>query len=367
MKNKKILFIIHRLYFKNIAKKGGIDRILTFLARQNQTTSIEHPFESIHHPSFLTSKRTTYEYMAKLKAPFIWLEEIFINIFWILKDTKKYHLAIGSDPLNFFSCYLLKKLGRVGKTQFHSTDYSPIRFKNKLLNFFYQYLYRFSLRHADYITVVSQRMLKNALPHTVFLLPNSPSFHDIDRVPIIERRKKTLVLTVGLFKNQVDLDILLDCLEILKSKDPEIMLHIIGHVGDDSIDTFYKKKLHKNVVFHGILPYEKTIALVAQSTIGITCYKKEGQYMYYGDSLKIREYAAAGLPIVCDNVYATSEEVRQYDAGFVYTTPQEMVASINQLIENRNLYKQKSDNAINWAKMMDQEKILRKLYNRLLC
>ena len=105
---------------------------------------------------------------------------------------------------------------------------------------------------------------------------------------------------------------------------------------------------------------------MSHASIGITCYSAQKSYVYYADSLKIREYAAAGLPIVCDTIYGTAQEVKEYDAGFVYNSAQEMAISINQLIENKNLYKQKSERAIFWAKKMDKKKLLRELYGKLL-
>lgn len=373
MKNKKILFIIHRLYFKSIPKLGGVDRIIDFLKKDNEITLIEHPFEKINHPSVFTSKDIVYEHHSFLRTPLIWIEEFIINVIWVLKSHAKYNLAIASDPLNFFSCYSLKKLGLIKKIQFHSTDYSSRRFSNFFLDQCYQYLYNFSLRKADYVTVVSQRMLNhtyNTVPiynqSKIFLLPNSPYFTEIPKIKLEKKMTNQLVILSGIFENQVNMNNLLLFLELVKKEYPDIILNIIGHVENNTINIINKKGFKNNLVFHGNLEYGKAIEKMAQSYIGITSYKKSNSYMYYGDSLKIREYAAAGLPVVCDNIYGTAEEVKKYDVGFVYHTTQEMVSAVGQLITNKKLYKTKGKHALSWAKEMDKGKLLNDLYKKIL-
>lgn len=373
MKNKKILLIVHRLYFKSIPKLGGVDRIIDFLKKDNEITLIEHPFEKINHPSVFTSKNIVYQHHSFLRMPLIWIEEFIVNVTWILKSHAKYNLAIASDPLNFFSCYALKKLGLIKKIQFHSTDYSSRRFSNFFLDKCYQYLYYFSLKKADYVTVVSQRMLNHAYntvyicnQSKIFLLPNSPYFSEIPKIELEKKGANQLAILSGIFENQVDIDNLLLFLKLVKKKHPDIILNIIGHVENNSIDLFIQKGFKNNLVFHGNLEYEKAIEKMAQSYIGITSYKRSSSYMFYADSLKIREYAAAGLPVVCDNIYGTAEEVKKYDVGFVYDTAQEMVSAVNQLISNKKLYKIKSEHALSWAKKMDKGKLLKGLYEKLL-
>ncbi len=369
MNNKNILFIAHRLYFNGHPKKGGIDHIIAFLSKNNRIALIEHPFDKINHPSTLTANGYSKTHRAFTKPPFLWFEECLANIAWVKQMNKKFALAVASDPLNFFSCYLLKKMKLAQTIQFHSTDYSHSRFGNFLLDKIYQSLYRFALTHADKTTLVSPKMMRQAekmvpvrFHNRFFLLPNSPEYRNIPKYPSTEKDRFSLVMTAGIFKDQVDIDTLIDGLTRLKIHYPKAILRIIGTVEKSNIDLFRENNLENNLVFEGGLPYKQSIEKVAKSYIGITCYKKNSSYMSYADSLKIREYAAAGLPIVCDNVYATAEEVIKNNAGFVYNSPAEMAEVIGQLIENKKLYLTKSQNALAWAEKMDKIKWLKKLY-----
>lgn len=371
MKNQRILFIIHRLYFNNKPKLGGIDRILDFLKENNSVNVIEHPFEKYNHPSSLITGSNTTSRNLVTKPPLLWFEEFITNMLWILTDKKRYDLAIASDPLNYFSCLIAKIIGKAKKTQFHSTDYSPRRFQNFILEFLYQFLYKLSLNNADIVTVISNKMsdlAKKKVLHKnwykIHLLPNSPYFDDIPKT----KNKKImndLVMLVGRWGNQIDTNTLIRCLKLLKKTFPNIKLNIIGYTENRYINAFKDRNLSKSVIFHGSLPYKEALKKMSKCYIGITSYSKSDSYVYFADSLKIREYAAAGLPIVCDNVYNTSEEVRLYDAGSVYNNSSEMCKAIQNLIEDKKLYRKKSNNAIIWARKMDKKKLLTNLYDKI--
>lgn len=354
MKHKQVLVITHRLYFNNEPKLGGIDRIMEHLKKDNDITLVEHPFEKINHPSVFTAKHKKYAHASITRGPLLWIEECMITTWWILRSGEKYDLAIGADPLTFFFCNITKKLGKANKTQFHSTDYSSPRFANKILESIYQSLYRYAINSADTVTVVSDRMKEEA--GRGYLLPNSPNFDEVPKIPISKKNPNDLVFMVGKWGIQVDERLLFEVLENIKKKHPRITLHVIGHV-----DERHKKK-QSNVVYHGAVSYMHALQKMSECYIGITAYKATESYVHYADSLKIREYAAAGLPIVCDAIYATAEEVKKYDAGFVYKTPQEMAAAIIRLIETKQTYEEKSKNALRWAKKMDKKKLLDKLY-----
>ncbi len=362
---KKLLFILHRLYLDGTVKKGGIDRIVEFASTSNAISLIEHPFEKINHNSEFTNNDLHMDHRAIFRGPLLWIEELLINIFWTLKSKTKYDLAIASDPLNFFSCHALKIFGKVTKTQFHSTDYSKPRFNNILLERVYQFLYWFAVTNADFVTVVSTRMADNAKRIStrtpIYLLPNSPDFTAIPKISHDKKLKNSLVLIVGRWGNQVDTERIADCMRELALENNKIKLHIIGHV-----DTRYRKALEKgnasSYIFHGALPYESALSIMATCSVGITAYKETESYVHYADSIKIREYAAAGLPIVCDSIYATAQEVLKYKAGYVYTTTDQMVRSIVRLIENKNEYEAISKNALHWAKENDKKKLLKALY-----
>jgi len=369
MKNG-ILFIIHRLYFDNQAKKGGIDRILEYFEKNSLVSIIEHPFEKINHPSEFTSVRFKQKHTALFSTPYIWLEEIIINLVWVLRSGQTYSLIVASDPLNFLSSFILKMLRRTKKIQFHSTDYSKPRFSQVYLEFIYQLLYRFALNKADLVTCVSDRMLQNArnllgtarTDHCI-LLPNSPNYSDMPRFTSSSKNKYTISLMIGRWGNQLDENLLIKAIEIVAKSYPKIKIHIIGEVADTYRTIFKKNNVSRFVKFYGILPYRKALKIMSKSYIGITIYKPKESYLAFADSIKIREYAAAGVPSVCDTVYGNAKEAQDVNAALIYKNPSEMAQHIVQLITDSKLYSSMRLSSLRWAKKNDKENMLRSIYN----
>lgn len=370
---KSVLFIVHRLYFNGIAKPGGIDRILEFLKNQTETFIIEHPFEKINHSSVFTTPSKKFKRHSILPVPFLWIEELIINLIWVLKSGKTFDLIIASDPLNFFSCFVLKLLGKTKKAQFHSTDYSNPRFSQAILEGVYQFLYKLSLQNADIVTLVnpamlinSRKMVKFKQSQEVVLLPNSPYYDEIPKISPLKKNRYSLVLMIGRWGKQIDTQLVIEGLILIKKTYPDIRLHIVGEVENKYSVSFFERGLKSNVIFHGMKPYKEALKIMANAYIGITAYKTGESYLAYADSLKIREYAAAGLPSVCDKVYSTSHEAHTSKASLLYTNPKKMAENICRLIKNNKLYLKMHKKALVWSKENDKKILLERLYNKYL-
>ena len=67
---------------------------------------------------------------------------IILNVYFVLKQNKRYQLYIGFNNLNAFAGLLLRKMGVVEKCIYHVTDFVPKRFNNKLLNWIYHNIER---------------------------------------------------------------------------------------------------------------------------------------------------------------------------------------------------------------------------------
>ena len=160
----------------------------------------------------------------------------------------------------------------------------------------------------------------------------------------------------------------------LKKDFPQLEFKIIGAIEDKECFIRLKEyirsfNLDHQVSFLGFFPEPRDLQQVLlHSGIGVTAYipSKTGHYGIYGDSLKIREYALYGLPIVADNMCSTAFEVEEYKCGFVVKNEEEMINAIKKLWSEDGLYEQYSANAVKWAKELDKRKILEKLLASLV-
>lgn len=372
MKQKKtFLFIIHRIYSNHVCKKGGIDHILDYLAGEDNflVDMIEHPFQKYDDRSVFTKEqREKIYYSTRLRSPYIWIWEIIINVWLVVFVARRsYAYGVASDPLNFLSIYVLSKIGQCSKTHFHSVDYSEKRFPGAMLNMIYHWIYRFSVNHADIVTVVTPRIIEKIRSFSarkdIFHLPNSPQFDMIKRIEPQKKDRYRLVLTAGKVSVQLEISRILSALEGIIKLEPRVTLHIVGDVDQLTQRHISQTVLQKNVVLYGMLPYNEAIEIVAYSSVGIVWYSKKVDHILFGDSLKIREYAAAGLPIISDDITDTAQEMTRYDAGSIIHNEEEMINTVMQLVHDDELYGKKRENAIVWAQKKDKKRIMREFIN----
>lgn len=381
--NCDFLVIIHRIFYEQKTKKGGVDIIMDFLLEQGRTIFLlEHSLEHNDNSFFKKVKRDGAETLKNFairpaRPPWRWLVEIFYSVVCVLKNFNSITCCIAVDPLNFLSAIILKKLKRVKKIYFHCIDYSENRFSNKYLNKIYISLYRFSLRRADVSGVVSIRMLDKFISYGIrkgdlYFIPNSPLFRNID-LDTGEKNKYSLVIMSGEVDDACDFERIFKVMARLKPYFPKMEFKVIGHIEDKEyyqrLKEFIKgSNLDSQVSFLGFFSNQADLAkALGCSGIGITSYvySRRGHYGIYGDSLKIREYALYGLPIVADNMYSTAFEAEENRCGFVVNNEDEMYHAIKRLWSEPGLYDEYTKNAIEWAKKNDKRKILEDLIKRI--
>lgn len=118
------------------------------------------------------------------------------------------------------------------------------------------------------------------------------------------------------------------------------------------------KKLEKYIHLYGFLPYEKVIELLKKSGIGLGIYTDENPWTKYGDSMKVREYVAYGLPVVITNVPSTADDIKNYHAGIVIKqNKSELIHALTHLLSSKYILYKK--NALRMAKENDYNVLLK--------
>ena len=118
------------------------------------------------------------------------------------------------------------------------------------------------------------------------------------------------------------------------------------------------------MVYQGFLqPNQNHPLLIRLSGMGLIIYKEGVEsFNYYRDSLKMREYAACGLPIISDKSTGTSEEAEKYGACLrIENSAEEIAKAIRFLLENDQAYRKFSQNALKWARAFDKRLLLKKI------
>jgi glycosyltransferase involved in cell wall biosynthesis len=376
------IVFVHRLYSGSKFKKGGLDIILEYLAAiGKKILLVEYPLNYRKYRSINVrlidgkNERTLHTISSVSKINVVcWPFEFLISVFYAVKYRRKGQVVISADPLTTFPAVILRKLGLFKFHYYHSVDYSTDRFVNRMINTIYFRLLVFGMKHADLIGVITPKMmdkLESISVKKLFYIPNSPDFKALEkyRTPINKREAYSLVVTCAEVSNKFKVFDIIELVNRLKKDFPKIILHVNGPYDVDKnyydriLDFIKTNKLGKNVVFHGMIPKPKNLEIIGKCKIGLAFYNKEISHIEFGDSLKIREYAALGLPMVADNATCTAKEMETEKAGIMVTEAREAYQSLKKLLGNKAEYVKYQKKAQSWAKKLDKRLIMNKLYD----
>jgi len=322
---KTIIIAIHSLFSSDGKPVSGTGASLFDLL-----SSKNIPFTVLHFPIY-GSYRILYEQhapsgvrrdqMSKTPASLLLrtLIESYIALTSLVKAGKT-SLYIGIDPLNAVWGIVGRYAGLVNRVIYYTADYADSRFGNRLLNGIYHSIDRFCIRHADQVWNVSTRIFEHRVTQGVskeknYFVPNAP-------VGVHEGRgahHAHWMVIVGTSTTSLNYEVVLDALEPLTKKYPDMRLHIIGELNfpkaiKNKITRWQRKK---TVVLHGPLSREKVHEFLSTAGIGLALYIDKDPWTRYGDSMKIREYLAAGLPVITTDVVSTSDIIREFRCGVV--------------------------------------------------
>ncbi len=280
-----------------------------------------------------------------------------------------YDYFIGFESINTIAGLWLKKFGRVKRVIYYVSDYSPHRYSNPWFNRLYVWLDRYCCYHADFIWDVSQAMqparvqagLRPEKSTPVIHVPNALSKEYIRHLPLNKRITHSLVFmgTLG-YENGPDLAI--EALPIILKRFGDAHLHIIGK-GEKDLERLKKLaaklRVDKSITFHGFIPDNtEMFALLRTFAIGLAPYRQlRDSVRWYGDSLKLRAYMAAGLPVITTPVPPLGRELASWGSAIVTRDLAEDLASaIISMVAHDTVYARYCQRAIEYGEANTWEK-----------
>jgi glycosyltransferase involved in cell wall biosynthesis len=260
---------------------------------------------------------------------------------------RRHDLCIAVNPLNFISAFVLQMLGRVDKTILYSADYSEKRFNSCVLDDVYHRLDRFALRHADQVWSVSHaicslRRTQGVPEDRNWHMPNGPVMAQFTPLKDEEIARHQIVYVFGAITRASDLmvkhhfDWVFKALEVLVAKDNRIRLLLIGR-GDfrGSFQAILPESLASHVLFLDIEDRASLVKKLCESAIGIALYDLSGaDHLRYGDSMKLREYFAAGMPSITTPGHSVAVEVAEHNLGAVVGSAEECLEALDGLLHD---------------------------------
>lgn len=266
-------------------------------------------------------------------------------------ESERFDVFIGLESIYALAGILLQKLGKVKKVIYYVSDFSPRRFGNTFFNRAYLSLDRFCLHHADYTWDVSTAIQKGryeaGLPpaghYRVIHVPNGLFPSQIQSLPIAKRNRFDLVY-MGILEPDMGADLAIRALSEVRRFYPQTRLHVIGgpekHI-EPLRDLTRSLGLERWVIFHGFIPSFRTMAkTVRHCSIGLAPYRSfPDSKRWYGDAGKVRQYTAAGLPVVTTHVPPYGVYAVHKGAGIMTNdTVESFSQGILKLLDDRILY-----------------------------
>lgn len=222
-------------------------------------------------------------------------------------------------------------------------------------------------RAFDGVVVVDRHLERKFARCEPVVLGNFPAL-DFTAPADAEQEETFNVIYVGGVTRERGLEVALKALQSLSI--PSARLHIIG-TGSDSALTA-QLLAEPKVVMHGRVPWTELHRLYAKAHVGLALYQRLAGFVTVDHSVKIVEYMAAGIPVVCSDFPGLRAFVEDAQCGLVVQpeSPEEVGARIQRLFEDTTLRRRLGANGrrlfegeYHWEK---QEHRLVEMYRRTL-
>ncbi|MBI4039371.1 glycosyltransferase [Candidatus Daviesbacteria bacterium] len=305
----------------------------------------------------------------------LYVKDLIYTIFWTIRNGGA-DIFIGSGNLSAFAGVILKKLRVVDKVVFYCIDYVPERFANPHVNRLYHWVDRLACAGADITWNLSPRMAdgrnsrwERSLGRQV-TLPIGVHFNRIHRLPLDQIHHAEIVYLGTLLEKQ-GVQLVIGALTKIASQIPNLHFLVIGSGPyEEQLKELTKQKgVEALVTFAGYVEdHQQVEEMMARGAVAVALYNKEvDQFSYYADPSKVKNYLAAGLPVIITDVPYIAQEIVQKKAGIIveYQEEQMVDAILGLLKDPRELAKYRQ-NAVNFARDFDWDVLLTKAFAELV-
>lgn len=302
----------------------------------------------------------------KMPEMLLYFKEVIYTFLWCMQYKKEKTLFIGSDNVSAFLGLALKKIGVVSDVILYTIDYVPKRFGNPALNFLYRYFDKECLKHCKVVWNVSEKIAdareefgqinrKDSVDQIV--VPLGIWYERIPYLPSNKRKKHSFVFMGHLLEKQ-GLEVVIQALSKVIKKFPTATLTIIGTGPHESKLRDLVKKLHlqKSVTFTGYIEsHEQVESLLAENLIAVATYKPDPEsFTYFADPGKIKNYLAAGLPVLVTDVPSIAQKLEKEKCGIICMFDStDVAAKMIYFLNNTKRIQQFSKNARQFSEQFD--------------
>lgn len=384
-KGDKVLIISHYTFRVDTTKGIGPPQDLkNFLVGKVGTlTYLEFPFPYANDTKYYTEHyvngtRVSQQAMPLPKCP-DWLQyflQVFVILFLSFR-TGPHTVCFALDNLSALSVLPLRFFRRITTLVYYSIDYTPQRFKNRILNAIYQKADAVACSTADINWVLSVPMRRAKQTRNFFTgkparfqeVPMGFPKKEIAVLPL-EKIDRFHLVFAGILVEKQGVQLVLNACPVLKKIFPKMRLTIIGS-GD------YEKTLQQiargnnlmgYVTFKGFMENHREIEyILTRAGIGLAPYAPDPKsYTYFADPMKPKIYIGCGLPVVITDVPPIARKLQKGHAGIIMQYSKKgIIEAIGKILKDKNTYASFRKSAIEMSGNFDTGTILERAASRI--
>jgi glycosyltransferase involved in cell wall biosynthesis len=230
---------------------------------------------------------------------------------------RQYHVGIVDGPESAFFAQMLKKTGRVRFLIYYDIDYYPgvqPQWAGIL-----SHREQICCNVADAVASVSRPLAalrQKQGAKLAAIIPNGVDFSCFHAANLIHREHPLTLIYMGSLDARWGVDLPIRAMPLLRRQIPDIRLLIAGSGPDEKELHHLALSLGVNdcVRFEGFVPHTDLVSLLAQADIGVATSQRD-VFRQYASPLKIVEYMAAGLPVICSGGGEAEQMIEESRAG----------------------------------------------------
>ena len=292
---------------------------------------------------------------------------------YIIRVRKHAEVFIGEGPWEVAFGLLLRVLGKAHFVVYDDIDYAPGFLPGGFRKHMISTLERFAVRHANLVISVGDRLAhlrRKQGARIVHVIPNGVDRENFSiayrRRSEKEQRRPTLIY-VGWLGSWVGLDIILDAVALACKRISRLRVILLGHGAPEDLLNLRERinnlGIEDTVDLRGEVPYIELPDHLSEADVGMAIFRPL-DLTCYAFPLKVVEYMASGLPVLATEDTEAADLVTRYNVGMAVPFDKKAVAdAIYNMLQDKEKYRQYSENAITFSKAYDWEILIGKCYS----
>ncbi|MBT3169332.1 MAG: glycosyltransferase [Candidatus Cloacimonetes bacterium] len=221
-----------------------------------------------------------------------------------------------------------------------------IKFLRYLISFVYRVYEKWALNKFDGLILAENSYTKEygKFSNNVEIVLNMPDISLLSKFYSVNRIKNEMFYLGGISVNR-GVDVIIETINILKNKIPDIFMHYIGPFEKDFLDRFNLDKIKNNIKFYGAMPLVEGLEFSLNAKVGLSILKPIDNYLT-SYSTKIFEYMAMGLPVITSDFKLYKDVIEINNCGLCVdpSKPKEVANAIEYIMINPKIAKQMGEN-----------------------